>query len=367
MARQKKRADGRYCKNITIGRNSDGTYKRKMIYADTQKELDLKVAELKLSIENGTFTDDEGMTVEAWAYKWLEIYKNNVANGTKKMYLNAIKNHIAPELGYIRLKDLKKHHVQKLVNKRHNEGLTRGIKIFMLTLNQMLDVAVENDYIVKNIAKNLNIPKHIAPEKKALSDEEIDIVKKAAKTHRGGSFIITLIYTGMRRGEIIPLTWNDIDFKNRVIRVNKAVEMEHGHPIIKTTKTHASNRDIPMLDIVYDVLKEEKKHTNSIYVFTSTFNEIHTQNSLKNLLNGFKNECSKIAGKEFEFTFHELRHTCATILYNAGVGIKEAQDWLGHSSAIVTMDIYTHLDKKKKDSALSKMNKHVGTMQKEAL
>lgn len=362
MARQKKRADGRYCKNVTIGRNTNGSYKRKMIYADTQKELELKVAELKLSIENGTFTDDEGMTVESWAYKWLEIYKNNVANGTKKMYSNAIKNHIVPELGYIRLKDLKKHNVQQLVNKRYNEGLTRGIKIFMLTLNQMLDVAVENDYISKNIAKNLNIPKHEAAEKKALKDEEINIIHEAAKMHRGGPFILTLLYTGMRRGEIIPLTWNDIDFKNRVIKVNKAVEMQHGHPIIKSTKTYASNREIPMLDIVYNVLKEEKKHTSSIYVFTSTFNEIHTQNSLKNLLNGFKKECSRISGKEFEFTFHQLRHTCATLLYNADVGIKEAQDWLGHSSITVTMDIYTHLDKKKKDSALSKMNKHVNSM-----
>ncbi|HBB27657.1 MAG TPA: hypothetical protein DC000_00105 [Clostridiales bacterium] len=367
MARQKKRADGRYCKNVTIGRNEDGSYKRKMVYADTQKELELKVAELKLNVENGTLVDDENMTVEIWANKWLETYKNNIATNSIKNYKTTIKNHIAPEIGHIKLKDLREKHVQQLVNKKSESGLTRGTDYIVMTMKQMLKKAVKNGYIAKNVAEDIEKPKYDKQTKKPLTEHEIDIIKKTAQTHRGGPFILTLLYTGMRRGEIVPLTWNDIDFRNRVIKVNKAVEFVHGRPNIKSTKTYTSVRNIPMLDIVYDTLKEIKKSTNSLYVFTSTFNEIHTQNSLKNLFNGFKNECTKIAGYEFEFTLHQLRHTCATMLYNAGVGAKDTQDWMGHSTIAITMDIYTHLDKQNKVAALDKMNKHVNTMQKEAL
>lgn len=359
MAKTKKRTDGRYCKNVTIGRNLNGTLKRKMIYANTQKELALKVAELKLQIENGTLTTDEKMTLEKWSYKWLETYKNNIATNSIKNYKTIITNHIAPELGCIKLKDLKEQQIQLLINKKANEGLTRTVDYLIMTLKQILDKAVKNGYMIKNVASDIQKPKYVKQTKTSLSTNDIDVIKKASKEHRGGPFILTLLYTGMRRGEIIPLTWNDVDFNNRLIRISKAVELVHGRPVIKETKTYSSIRTIPMVNVIYELLKEQKKISKSIYVFTSTYNNIHTQNSLKTLMNGFKNKCSEIAGYDFNFTLHQLRHTCATMLYNAGVGIKEAQDWLGHSTVSITMDIYTHLDKSKKEEALSKMNKYV--------
>ncbi|NYB73414.1 site-specific integrase [Sedimentibacter hydroxybenzoicus DSM 7310] len=349
MAKLKKRSDGRYCKNVTVGRNEDGSLRRKMIYANTQKELDLKVAELTLQVDKGIIIDDKGMTVGEWAKKWYESYveKTTKAHNTKIKYENIVFNHIIPCIGYIKIKDLKQYQVQNMFNEKEQDGFTKTIELMKLTLNQILEQAVENDYIYKNVAKGVRIKSYKAPEKQPLTDEQINKIKNT--NHSMHNVILFLIYTGMRIGEAVALTWADVDFKNKIIHVTKTADFYNDEANTKTPKTTASIRDIPIVEPLYKILECMFKETESIYVFSYNGNMFKHGTLDKRKLY----YCKKLG---FDFTFHQCRHTCATMLYNAGVGIKEAQNWLGHANIKTTMDVYTHLDKKNKESALSKMN-----------
>lgn len=349
MAKLKKREDGRYCKNVTIGRNEDGSLKRKMVYGNTQKELELKVAELTLQADKGIIIDDKNMTVGEWSKKWYKTYVENTnkANNTKIKYDNIVFNHITPSIGHIKLKDLKQYQIQNMFNEKEQKGFSKTIELMKLTLNQILDQAVENDYIFKNVAKNIKVKSYKAPEKQPLTDEQVNTIK--ATNHSIQNLILLLIYTGMRIGEAVALTWADIDFKNKIIHVTKTADFYNDEEDVKTPKTPASIRDIPIVEPLYKILEGMFKETESIYVFSYN-SEIFKYGTLDRRRYYY---CKKLG---FAFTFHQCRHTCATMLYNAGVGIKEAQNWLGHANIKTTMDIYTHLDKKNKESALSKMN-----------
>ena len=241
MPRKKpNRADGRYCKNVTIGRNEDGSLKRKMIYANTQKELDLKVSKLLLQIEKGAVVDDKNMTVGMWSDKWYKTYieSSKLAAATKKMYREAIENHIELSIGHIKLKDLKQHHITKVVNEKEAEGLTRIVEIFLLTLNRIFEAAVENDYIIKNPAKKVRPTKYNKKSKEPLTDEQIQ--KIINTEHKARNLILFLVYTGMRIGEAAAITWDDIDLKALTIDINKSAEMLVNQPEIKDTKTYST-------------------------------------------------------------------------------------------------------------------------------
>lgn len=349
MAKEKKkrkneRADGRLCKNITIGRNEDGSLKRKMIYANTQAELNLKVSELLLQKDKGIIIDDKGMTVDKWADEWLETYKSDLAPGTVKKYRSTIRKHIKPNFKGVRLKDLKQYQIKKVLNEIDNSVPSR----FLSTMKQMLDDAVNNDYVSKNVAYGLTVKKYHDKTKEPLSSEIINIIK--ATPHEIQNICLFLIYSGLRIGELRQLTWSDIDLKKKMISITDNED--------KSVKTPASIRDVPIVKPLLDLIKaiegDRIKNINKSkdYVFKHN-GEMYSISKLGSL----RYEYNELCG--CEFTYHQCRHTCASLLYYAGVGIKEAQEWLGHASANVTMDIYTHLREKEKETATNKIDEYL--------
>lgn len=340
---RKKRADGRYCKYVTIGRNDDGSLKRKMVYGNTQKELEGNVAELIKQVNNGVVIDDKGMTVDKWADEWLETYKSDLAPGTIKKYKSTIKKHIKPNFKGVRLKDLKQYQIKKVLNEIDNTVPGR----FLSTMKQMLDDAVNNDYISKNVAYGLTVKKYHDKTKEPLSTEVINIIK--ATPHEIQNICLFLIYSGLRIGELRQLTWSDIDLKKKTISVTDED---------KSVKTPASVRDVPIVKPLMDLIKvmecDRIKNINKAkdYVFKRD-GEMYGVGKLGTL----RYEYNELCG--CKFTYHQCRHTCASLLYYAGVGIKEAQEWLGHASANVTMDIYTHLREKEKETATNKIDEYL--------
>jgi integrase len=183
--------------------------------------------------------------------------------------------------------------------------------------------------------------------------------------------MLTLLYSGIRTEEAIPLTWKDIDLKNRLIYINKAIYFKNNQPELKDVKTENSNRSVPILLPLLEILKKHEAKSKSIYVFPSAQNKMMSETSLRRLKESFQLACDKLYKEkhkdsiekglqleDFHFTLHQFRHTCATMLQKAGVSPKEAQMWLGHSSISVTMDIYTHLEDNY--SAADKLNKFLG-------
>jgi len=341
MAKKKKRADGRYCKNVTIGRNDDGSLKRRMVYGDTQAELDLKVAELLLQRDKGVIIEDKNKTVGEWADEWLKTYTTHLKDGTKNNHKKMINKYIKTSFKDTRLKDLKQFHVQSALNKITAPSQP---KRFLITLNYILDAAVENDLIAKNVAKGLNAPKFTEKEKRALSENEINKIKATIFVIR--DIFIFLIYSGLRISELINLTWQNIDIKNKKLH------------IVGDVKTPHSNRTVPIFEPNLKILKSlNKKRVKNIEPDIDFVFLYQGEKCNPNILAKKRYEYCEMCG--FDFTFHQCRHTFATILYNAGVDIKQAQEWLGHSNFNTTMNIYTHLNEQNKITSTDKVNEYL--------
>lgn len=340
--RKGERADGRLCKNVTIGRNEDGTLKRKMVYANTQAELKLKVAELLLQKEKGIIIDDKNKTVDVWADEWLETYTTNFKDSTKYNHKKIINKYIKPYFKDVRLKDLKQYQVQKVLNDIESPSVP---KRFLITLNKILDSAVENDFISKNVAKTLEAVKFQEEPKEPLTSEQIKTIKTTE--HELQNLCVFLIYSGLRISEAINLTWKNVNMKDKKIYITGDV------------KTLNSNRTVPILDPANDILKQ--LNSGRIKNFDSdkdfVFLDADNKQLNPNIISKQRYEYNQLCG--FKFTFHQCRHTFATILYNANIDIKQAQEWLGHANFNTTMNIYTHLNEQNKTTSTDKLNEYL--------
>lgn len=162
-----------------------------------------------------------------------------------------------------------------------------------------------------------------------------------------------LLYTGCRRGEALALTPADVDFERKTININKTVEWIGNIPQIKyQPKTYAGFREIPIPDILFPELCNRSKQK---YIF---------QNSRGDLIENSRltldwNKLRKITG--IKCTPHQLRHAYATMLFDAGIDVKNAQRWLGHSDIKTTLDIYTHLSDKRQELSVEKWYNYLAT------
>lgn len=377
MAKYKKLPDGRYATSAIIGYDEKGKPKRKVIYGRTIMELDKKVADFKSLQNKGIVIDDGGMTVQQWSEKWLELYKADKAYNTYMMYKRTVDNHITPNLGTIRLSALKKHQIQELLNNIVQCGHQRTAELVKLTLHQIIQQAIIEEYIYKDVTVGLSLPKKEKSEKRALTDAEKALIQKADLTPKERAFIDLLYYTGVRRGEALALMVSDIDFVNKKVKINKNLVMKDKTSEIKQSpKTEAGNREIPMPDKLFHSLKKYASSITSLYLFTMQNGELMTSSSFRRFWDNILDKLNIAAGGEKytrtdlqkdkeqkpirlianDITPHMFRHTYATNLYYAGIDIKTAQMLLGHSSIQMTMDVYTHLDNTKVLSAGDKLN-----------
>ena len=363
----KKRADGRYSKQILVGYKSDGRKDMKTIYGKTIREVELKYRKIMEKHDKGIPVSEKNITVKIWANQWLETYKKNVEANTFKSYKCAVENHIIPQFGYLKLSKLKLSDMQCYINNISDKYSVSTLKKIKITLDQMYKTAIQLQLVFINPVVGLSIPQKEKNEKSSISQENIKHIREFCKSYKHGAFIMTLLYTGMRRGEIAALTWGDIDFENNTISVNKAAEFIHNKPTIKAPKTKNSYRLIPILNVLKPYLVNKNNERNTEPVFKNVNKEMHTATSLKKLFENFNKEFNaylkKLQGEEYSevrFTMHQFRHTYATLLYYAGVDIKTAQSYLGHSSITVTMEVYTHLEEQFKNINADKLNNFVG-------
>ena len=331
--------DKRCIKKVTLDR------KAHFLSASTPHELYNKYQELLRKYHRDELNEST-TNVETWSMKWLKTYKRSNEKRTQKFYEDIVKAYIIPSIGLIKLKDLKQIDIINMLNDMEDKGLTRARVYTLQTINQILNKAVENDLINKNVALGIKKPHYKAKEKQVIPQAVID---KLSTIEDDDCFMFEfLVYTGLRRGELVPLTINDVDLKNKLIKINKAVYFEHNKPKLKGTKTN-ENRIIPIFDIIYDklsalVLKREN------YLFTSSTGGIMTEQSMRRKLE----KVNKLV--DYNFTYHQCRHTFVTLMYNAEIDVKQAQRWSGHKDIGVLLNIYTHLDEKNNQKSIEKMN-----------
>jgi len=195
------------------------------------------------------------------------------------MYENAVKTHIVPAVGVIKLRDLKACRVQKTINALADKGSTRTLEIIKTTLGQILEQAIKNDYIYKNVCKDIELPKIHMPQKRALTADEKRLIETADLDIKCRAFLYFLLYTGVRRGEALALTKKDIDMKARKMYIDKSLIFKNNKPEIKPSpKSDAGFRTIPIPDVFIRVLESYLPTvTDSIYVFPSAASKVMSE------------------------------------------------------------------------------------------
>lgn len=339
-----KRKDGRLMKKVTINGKS------KYLYSYDKDDLEEQYIELKHLSYSGTEISSDKIKLKDFAEKWIEFNSTNKEYRTIEEYKTLINNYIIPTLGHKKIKDIKLYDIKELMKKMENIPTTA--KKALQIIKRILNDAVDNDIIIKNVAQNVKAPKIIKNECFPLTLEEDHILLSSSNKY--ASFFILMRYTGMRKEEIVPITINDIDLKNKTISINKAVTFIHNQPVLKNTKNNRS-RTVPLLDIVYDLvenlIKTAIKENRTLLFVKETDKKMLTDVSIRRHLESLLNDLNKNENEQrIKFTCHQLRHSYCTMLYYANVRIKKAQELMGHSSADMVYNIYTHLDEKRENA-----------------
>lgn len=344
-----KRKDGLYSAYITVGKTAEGKPKRKYVYGKTKQELENKFLELKILYNKGTVIENDSMTIKQLGELWFKQTQYNNEQSTKKRNRGILENYIYPNLGHIYVKNLKTHHVQSMIIDMLADKKDTVRKTLQV-IKSILNIAVNNDFVAKNVAQSIKIPTFKSKEKTPLSLEEQ--LKIENSTNKYKDLFVFLLYTGLRKGEVAGLTWDDIDFEKNTIRVNKAISFDTNKGSLKGTKTD-NDRIIPILDKTRPILESRANNKESKYVFYKQDKGQLSDIAIKRMLESFKKET------DVEFSLHQLRHTFCTMLYYSGISTKKAQQLMGHKSLKVTLEIYTHLDEEQEGNSTQFLNDYL--------
>ncbi len=375
-----KRKDGRWMGAVTIGVDpKTGKPKRKYIYGKKRKEVAREMTNLKKNLFEGTYKEPSNMKLADWLDKWIEGRKNSLAYSTYMNYEMFIRNHIKPEIGQIKLKDIKPYEIQLLLNNKFENGRVdnegglseRSVKYIYQTLHAALEKAVKTEMIIKNPCKSVELPKDDedieSNELHTWNNQQVKKFLRIAKDFKYHSAFYLALNTGMRQGELIGLKWKDINYNKKTLNVKRQVVRTNKGLKFKTPKTKAGDRVIPLFDNIIKYLKKHKiNQSEKKLSLGESFqdNNLVTCNGIGNPVGprNLSREFKKIvkAADLPKIRFHDMRHTFATTFLDNGGNIKTLQQILGHESITTTIDTYGHVT----DEMLSHAGKIMETMYK---
>ncbi|CVK18773.1 tyrosine-type recombinase/integrase [Sporomusa sphaeroides] len=348
----KQLANGKWWKKISYTDNY-GNKGRKNIYGNSEAECKANEKTFLKDIADGIKATTDIKTLGQWLTKWLVVYKKPPISEitTYAAYEHQINQHIIPELGNTQLKKLQRVHIQEFFNKKGEKLSPSTLKLIKAVLNDALNMAMVDGYITKNPLVKIALPAAAAKKIKPLVKDEIVKLLKAAEGSPFYTIIYLAIHTGARKGELAALKWDNVDFKSKRIHIQHSVKHDRANRkyIIGSTKTDCS-RFIPIHDTVIAELKRHKAkqaaaqlELGDVYeknnlVFAKPAGEIL---SLTVLASKF-NDIVKESGIERR-TFHDLRHTFASICISRKENIKALAEYLGHSDVGITYNTYGHL------------------------
>ena len=294
-------------------------------------------------------------TLGTWLQTWYELYaKPHLRFSTAEYYRRGIELHIMPRLGDIPLKkltgrdlqglykDLREHGRLREAQKGKQPGLSdstiRGIHTM---LHNALDQAVKERLIVRNPADDCVPPKIPKHEMKILPPEQIKSYLTAADQRGVLPMFYLELSSGLRRGELLALQWEDLNVKERILTVNKQVTRMEGELDVTEPKTKNSVRKVALSQQAVDLLvQEHEQHPDNPILFPSPRTGGYWSPDAVSRIN---RKLLKSAGIEEHVRFHDLRHTFATMAISSGVDVKTLSSMLGHYSAGFTLDTYTHI------------------------
>lgn len=379
------RKDGRWEGYVIYTDPDTGKEKKKSFYAKgkrAQQEVTRKIAEFIEKIEARDYSDINKVTVAGWLEKYLEVYCANCATTTKDTYRMYISNHIVPYMGQMLLREVKSIHIQEFYNQerkvpRYKTRIKDGKHVLILDkhgkpiplmkngkhvigysektllqihriLHRAFEKAKDNGLISKNPCDGVDTPSPDDYEPIIYTEELFNELLRKLKGHKLEAFVLIAGMCGLRRGELLGLTWEDIDLKNGIITVNKNVVATREGIETKDPKTKKSKRSIAIPPAIIPALKRLRgvgpiliRNDGNQYhpgTVSRMFREFLEKNGLPHI------------------RIHDLRHFNATMMLKYGVTEREAQERLGHSTGQMTKK-YQHILKEMDKNAADKLNK----------
>lgn len=346
-----RKSDKKWVASITLENG-----KRKVVYASTQKEAIRKRNALIREQEQGRIVTQPNQTVAQYLDYWLSIYKQSVRPRSYERYEQIIRLHLVPVIGKIRLDKLLPQHVQSLYRQKQEEGLsTNTILVIHGMLHRALKSAVKWGLVSQNVCDSVEVPRKTRYQIHPLSLEQTQKFLDTVRGHKNEALFVLAVATGMRRGELAGLKWQDVDLDKKELHIRRSLvrvptKMGGGY-VEAEPKTEESRRSILFPDFAAEALKAHYKRQQEIknqagdfwqerdYVFCTPLGE-HIDPG-HDILEEFK-KLLKRAGLP-DVRFHDLRHGAATTLLGMGIHPKIVQERLGHHDIGTTMDIYSHV------------------------
>ena len=345
------RKDGRWVGQYLVYLSSGPKYR--YIYAKTRKLAAEKLTKAMADRDGGFVFDDENLTLSDFLDIWLsECVKDTIRASTFERYKGIADLHISPALGRLRLKALTPAHIQGFYRGRLDTGLSPAtVQKIHVVLHSAVSQAVKWSLVPRNVTEAATAPRPSPKEMRPLSAEEVRRLQEAATGDRLEALWVLAVHTGMRQGELLALKWTDLDLEAGKVSVRRTLTRESGHYTLGEPKTKRSRRTVKLTGPATETLKshlsrqmEDMDQLGDLYrdqglVFTTAsgapLNPSNVRNrNLRRLL--------KKAGLP-QIRFHDLRHTCATLLLSQNVHPKIVQEMLGHATVAITLDTYSHV------------------------
>lgn len=364
---------------LTVGIDP-GTGKpiRRSFSGKTQREVREKMQAAAVAVNEGEYFEPSKMTVGQWLDTWSNEYLNSVKPRTADSYKANIEQHLKPAIGAKRLCALTAVDVQRLynnlTNKRTNAPLSaKSKKNVHGTLHKALEKAVALGYIRHNPADKPELPRIQKTEIKPLADAEMVSFLNAIKGHEYETVYLVTLFTGMREGEVLGLTWDCINFKAGAITIRQQLQKVRGSGgeyVLSDTKSGKS-RIIAPASFVMNLLLEQRKtqteqHLLAGAAWNNPLNLVFTNPLGKNL-------CAQTVYLHFkklaaaagvpDARFHDLRHSYAVAALRSGDDIKTVQENLGHHTAAFTLDTYAHVTEQMRRESAQRMDNFISGIQ----
>lgn len=375
----RQRPDGRWEARYTVGRDpGTGKQVQKSIYGGTQREVRKKLTAALRDLDSGTYQEPSRITVGEWLDIWLQEYvKPSAKPNTFSSYETQVRYRLKPAFAAMRLQELKTLQLQKFFN-----GLQEGekpcspktIKNVHGILHKALATAVELQFIPYNPADHIRLPKIIRKEIKPLEREDIIALLAALENETYKNVYLVTLFTGMREGEVLGLTWDCVNFMSGTITIKRQLQRrkEKGGGYYFNTPKNGKIRTITPADFVMQALKQEEtqQKLNKLkagrawensegFVFTDA---IGRHLAIQTVFLRYKRLAASINLPDSRF--HDLRHTFAVVALQEGDSVKTVQEALGHATASFTLDVYGHVSEKMKEASKKRMDNYIAELKK---
>ncbi len=377
----RQRSDGRWEARYVVGIDpATGKSIRKSIYGKTQKEVRQKLRAAVAAVDDGTYVEPSKMTVGQWLDIWAAEYLGAVKPLTVQAYRGKIRLYIKPAIGAVRLDRLDAHTIQSMYNAL---GKPRGDKPPLTNktitnvhgvLHKALSQAVANGYIRSNPANACKPPRIIKAKIKPLDDDQMRAFLEAIRGHQNETLFTVTLFTGLREGEILGLTWDNVDFERGTITVEKQLQRSpnRGEGYFFAPLKNDNIRVVTPAPHVMKLLRSHKARQNETRIQIADVwkdNNLVFCNDLGgHLVHGtvyrqFKAIAAQIGMPDARF--HDLRHSYAVAAIRAGDDIKTVQENLGHATASFTLDVYGHVTEQMQQQSAARMEAHIAALLKQ--